>query len=134
MSVELCSTIIGKVKATIKGEPQTIVFEDKGGIGFAVVSDDAAEKLLQIPGYWKPGQRNISTEDAVKTALENDPEAASAAEALIKGKRHENSVAQVVELIKLSETIEELESIVAGDERSGVMTAASKRRAQLNKE
>lgn len=134
--VEICSTFIGKVSVTTKqGVSETINFDDKGGIGFAKVSHEQAEQFLKIKGeYWKPGQRNIV--DSVQTALNADPEAQKAANELLAGKTDtaDKNVAQMVELIKLAETAEEVDALVGEDTRAGVATAAAKRKAQLEKE
>jgi hypothetical protein len=42
------------------------------------------------------------------------------------------NVGKTVELIVAAKTLEDLEAIVAGDERRGVMDAAEKRRTELN--
>lgn len=131
--VEICSTLTGKITVTAKGISETVIFADKGGIGFAEVTHDQAEQFLKLPTqYWKPGQRNIV--DAVKTALNSDPEAKKAAADLLGGKEPDfKNVAQMTELIKLANTIEEVDQLVGDDQRSGVLTAASKRKAQIEK-
>lgn len=144
--IAICSIIIGAVGVTTRqGEVTKVVFEDKGGIGYAEVSHEQAEQLLKIKGeYWKPGERNIN--DAVQTALNADPAAQKAAADLLNGNGADDkkdndggeektfkNVAQMVELIKLAATIEEVEELVAGDERTGVQTAAAKRKEQLTK-
>lgn len=128
--IEICSRHVGEVSG--------VTFEDRGGIGYALVDEVKAAKFLKIPNdYWKPGQRNISP-DAVSIALANDPEAAKAAAALLNGGKSESkeeapakNVAQTIELIKLCNTVEEVDAIIAGDERTGVLTYASKRKAQI---
>lgn len=61
-TIELCSKHIGPVNVLVQGEQRTIRFEDKKGIGWALVDEDEARKLVGIAeasgkgDYWLPGR------------------------------------------------------------------------------
>lgn len=59
-TIEIVSINIGPVAlCTKRGEQRTVLFQDKGGVGFAMCDEDEAEILLGgigKPDYWKPGQ------------------------------------------------------------------------------
>lgn len=137
-TIECASKHIGEINFTTrKDEQRTVVFEDKDGVGFAMLDEDEAEILLGgigRPEYWKPG----TTGDAVADAIANDPVAAAAAAALMGGKKQEDAddegkqpVKEVAELIKACTTIEAVDAIVAEDKRIGVLKAAAARRKEL---
>ena len=58
-TIEVVSPHIGPVKFTLRnGETRTVQFEDKAGIGFALVDEDEANHLLGeigAPDFMKPG-------------------------------------------------------------------------------
>lgn len=64
-TIEIVSINIGPVAlCTKRGEQRTVVFQDKGGVGFAMCDEDEAEILLGgigKPDYWKPGQNESGT-------------------------------------------------------------------------
>lgn len=86
-TIECASTIIGPVNLGIaNGEQRTVVFEEKNGIGFAMIDNDEAEVLLGAigaPNYWKPGQSSVDAAAVVAAAIEADPEAKAAADELL---------------------------------------------------
>ena len=91
-TIECASRVIGPVNLGIaNGEQRTVVFEDKGGIGFAMIDNDEAEVLLGAigaPEYWKPGTTQVDAAATVNDAVNADPEAQAAAEALLgRGKK-----------------------------------------------
>lgn len=88
-TIEIASTVKGKVRLLVKGVSRQIVFEDKGDVGLAMCDSDEAEVLLQIPGYRKVGASTQSTQDMVDQAINNDPQAASAAAELFDRKADE---------------------------------------------
>lgn len=148
-TIECVSRHIGEINLTTrKDEQRTVLFEDKGGVGFAMIDEDEAEILLEgigRPDYWKPG----TTGDAVADALKNDPVAAAAAAKLLGGGSAEAgsgddtdegegegegdlaTVKQVSEQIKACATTAEVDAIVAEDKRIGVLKAAAARRKEL---
>lgn len=147
-TIECVSRHIGEINLTTrKDEQRTVVFEDKGGVGFAMIDEEEAEILLEgigRPDYWKPG----TTGDAVADALKNDPVAAAAAAKLLGGGEPETgeveggsdddkeddtgmTIKQVAELIKACATVAEVDALVAEDKRIGVLKAAAARRKEL---
>lgn len=87
-TIEIASIHKGPIGICAKGESRTVVFEDKGDVGYAVVDHDEAEVFLKIglPDYWKPGARTAT--EAVETAVASlDGEAAVAAEDIKQGGR-----------------------------------------------
>ena len=127
-TIEVASIHIGTINLGTKdGEQRSIDFEDKGGVGFALVDEAEAEILLGgigRPEYWKPG----TTGDAVADALNNDPEASPAAAALMAGKK---AVAEAIEKIKAAQTVEEVDALLGDDKRKNVVKAAEDRKAEL---
>lgn len=127
-TIEVASIHIGTINLGTKdGEQRSIDFEDKGGVGFALVDEAEAEILLGgigRPEYWKPG----TTGDAVADALNNDPEASAAAAALMAGKK---AVAEAIEKIKAAQTVEEVDALLGDDKRKNVVKAAEDRKAEL---
>jgi hypothetical protein len=118
--------------STKDGEQRSVVFEDKGGVGFAMLDEEEAEVLLGgigRPEFWKPG----TTGDAVTDALLNDPVAAAAASKLLSGEKTDGkaTVKEIVELLEACSTPEDIDELVAGDERKGVVKAAEERKAAL---
>ena len=86
-TIECASTIIGPVNLGIaNGEHRTVVFEDRNGVGFAMIDNDEAEVLLGAigrPNYWKPGSDSVDAAAAVDAAIAADPQAQAAAGALL---------------------------------------------------
>lgn len=70
-TIEVASVHKGPINlCTRKDEQRTIMFEDKGDVGYAMVDEDEAEILLSIPGdFWKPGASTASTESIVESAV-----------------------------------------------------------------
>lgn len=64
-TIEVISIHKGKIAISCKGESRTVVFEDKGDVGYAVVDHDEAAVFLKIgrPDYWKPGAKDQSDTD-----------------------------------------------------------------------
>jgi len=134
-TIECCSIHKDTINFTTKdGEQRSVVFEDKSGVGFAMLDEDEAEVLLGgigRPEFWKPG----TTGDAVTDALLNDPVAAAAAAKLLAGEQTDgkHTVKEIVELLEACTTAEEVDELVAGDERKGVVKAAEERKQELAK-
>jgi len=132
-TIECASIHTDTINFSIKdGEQRSVVFEDKGGVGFAMLDEEEAEVLLGgigRPEFWKPG----TTGDAVADALLNDPVAATAAAKLLAGDKSDGkaTVKEIVDLLEACNTSEEVDELVAGDERKGVVKAAEERKAVL---
>lgn len=126
-TIEIISIHKGQIAITTRGESRTVEFEDKGDVGVAMCDNDEAGVFLKIglPDYWKAGK---TTGDAVKEAIANDPEAASAAAALMAGKK---AVAEAIEKIKAATTVEEVNAILGDDTRKNVVKAAEERKAEI---
>jgi len=79
-TIEIVSKHTGKIRlCTRKGEQRTIVFEDKGGVGYALCDEDEADILLGaigLPNYWKPGQGEGSQQIAppITTGKQAEPD------------------------------------------------------------
>lgn len=58
-TIEVVSIHKGPISLTLPNdESRTVIFEDKGHVGYAKVDHDEASVLLRIgrPHYWKPGE------------------------------------------------------------------------------
>lgn len=136
-TIECASIHIGEINLTTKNDEQrTVVFENKDGVGIAMLDEDEAAVLLGgigRPDYWKPG----TTGDAVADALANDPIAAAAAAKLLSGEAADDEAAgrltlkDLYELIAAAETAEEVDKLVEGDTRKGAIKAADERKKEL---
>jgi hypothetical protein len=129
-TIEILSIHLGPHNLTTRaGDQRTVEFEDKGGVGFALIDEDEAEILLTIgkPNYWQPGAEVASLEDIINA----DPEAKAAADK-IKSPDAQKKVAEVVAEIKALQTVEEVDALMVIDTRPGVLTAAYKRKEELS--
>ena len=113
-TIEIISRHTGKVSFKCKGESRSVVFEEKGSVGVAMVDSDEAEEFLKIgkPDFWK------ETAIEVKTLAPQDTE---------KRTHH-----QVIADIKAAETVEAVEALIVGDERPSVLSAADIRKEELS--
>jgi GDP-D-mannose dehydratase len=133
-TIEIISIHKGPIAITTRGESRTVEFEAKGDVGIAMCDNDEAGVFLKIglPDYWKAGAKT----DAVQAALANDPEAAAAAAKLLNGGKEDTdadkqTVKEIVELLQACNTPEEVDALVEGDPRKGVIKAAEDRKKEL---
>lgn len=121
-TIEIVSKHTGKIKlCTRKGEQRTVVFEDKGGVGYAMCDEDEADILLGaigLPGYWKPGQGEDSQQsippittgkqdDTDKTGGAGGQDDADKTDPTVLSKEGYESIKNVNELHGLLETCED---------------------------
>ena len=66
-TIEVCSIHKGKISLTLKdGEKRTVVFQDRGNVGVAMVDEKVAEHLLDgvgRPDYFKSGAIEVGGDD-----------------------------------------------------------------------
>jgi hypothetical protein len=128
-TITVASRIIGPVGLGIaNGEQRIVTFEEKDGIGVAMVDNEEAEVLLGAigkPDYWKPGSEDLSLEDIINA----DPAAKAAADAItgMTGL----AIANLVKKINKAETAEDVDTLVGTETNPKVLTAASKRKDEL---
>lgn len=109
-TIEIISRHMGKIAFKCKGEPRSVIFEDKGEVGVALVDNDEAEVFLRVgkPDYWKEDAIEVNTSAVTK-------------------RRHQEVIAD----IKVAETAEAVDALTAGDDRPSVLSAAEIRKEEL---
>jgi hypothetical protein len=133
--IEVCSVHPeATVKVTTKkGRKVEVYFEKKQGpngpIGYAMVDEEVAERLLPIKKeYWKPGQGGPTplTEAVVQQALAADPAARAAAEQLLGGRTPESVLSELEDLKEKLAALQGGEKKPSNIEKANATKAAKK--------
>jgi hypothetical protein len=149
-TIEIISRHTGKINFKCKGEQRSVVFEDKGNIGVAMVDNDEAEVFLRVgkPDYWKEAAVEVKAATKQEPAKEpakkdetgkGEGEAGKGEGEAGKGagddkkdevvtKRHHSAV---IADIKVAETPEAVDALIVGEERPSVLSAADIRKEEL---
>lgn len=62
-TIELCSKHLGRISFTVGNTPSAIVFENKRGVGHAMVTEEEARFFLGLgKDYWLPGRPREAAE------------------------------------------------------------------------
>lgn len=124
-TINIISRHIGKIRFKCKGEPRSVVFEDKGEVGVAVVDHDEAEVFLKVgkPDFWK--EEGLELKGEVKTPGEKAP--GKGEEEKVKKRNHLELIAE----IKAAVTIEAVDALLVDEVRPSVLSAADIRKEEL---
>ena len=152
-TIQIISRHTGKIRFKCKDEQRTVVFEEKGNVGIAMVDNDEAEVFLKVgkPDYWK--EAAVEVKAVTKQEPDKEPETGKDGAEAGKGegeagkgtdeagkgenndkkdealtKRHHSAV---IADIKIAETVEAVDALIVGEERPSVLSAADIRKEEL---